>query len=145
MPSGDRYSEIIHHPHHVSMKHPPMPMADRAAQFAPFAALTGYDAAIAEERRLTNQKIDLTDEALEALNLRYQMLSDTLPEHPQVEITYFQQDEKKSGGSYQTVEGIVKKLDSVERVIVMQDGTEIPMADVLSIESALFAPLNNEA
>ena len=137
-----RYDEIINLPHHVSVKHPPMPMADRAAQFAPFAALTGYDAAIAEERRLTDQKISLTDEAIEALNLRYQILADALPERPEVEIAYFQPDERKHGGAYLTVVGVVKKLDAVEGLILLQDGTRIPMGDVFSIEGALFASLN---
>ncbi len=118
-----------------------MPMSDRAAQFAPFAALTGYDSAIKETGRLTDERIELDEEALTALDMKYQLLMDALNEAPKVTITYFQPDERKAGGKYITATGAVKKVDDFERRITMQDGSKIPMDDVLSIEGELFSVL----
>ena len=136
-----KYEEIINLPHHVSKTRPQMPMSDRAAQFAPFAALTGYDSAIKETGRLTDERIELDEEALTALNMRYQLLMDALNEEPEVEITYFKPDERKTGGEYISVTGAVKKIDDFERLITMQDGMKIPMDDVLSIDGELFSSL----
>ena len=116
-------------------------MADRAAQFSPFAALAGYDSAIRETGRLTDEKIELDEESLTALNVRYQMLMDVLAEGPEVRITYFKPDEKKAGGAYVTTVGEVRKIDDFEQAIIMQDGTRIPMEDVLSLEGELFSVL----
>lgn len=116
-------------------------MSDRAAQFSPFAALTGYDSAIKETGRLTDEKIELDEEALMALNMRYQLLIDSLKESPEVRITYFKPDERKSGGAYLTITGVVKKVDDYKRLITMQDGMVIPMNDVLTIEGKLFSEL----
>ena len=136
-----KYNGIIYLPHHVSKTRPQMPMSDRAAQFAPFAALTGYDSAIKETGRLTDEKIELDEEALTALNMRYQLLMDALDEEPEVEITYFKPDECKAGGANITTTGAVIKVDDFERLITMQDGTKIPMDDVLSIDGELFSSL----
>ena len=141
MRTSSKYDEILSLPHHVSKTRPQMPMSDRAAQFAPFAALTGYDSAIKETRRLTDERIELDEEALTALNMRYQFLMDALNEEPKVEITYFKPDERKAGGEYVSVIGAVKKVDDFERLITMQDGTKIPMDDVLSIDGELFSIL----
>lgn len=138
---NDKYDEIANLPHHVSETRPQMPMSDRAAQFAPFAALTGYDSAIRETGRLTDEKIELDEEALTALNLRYQLLMDALGKEPEVEITFFKPDERKSGGEYVTVIGAVKNVDDFERLITMQDGMKIPMNDVLSIDGEIFSML----
>ena len=137
----EEYREIIDLPHHVSKTRPQMPMSDRAAQFAPFAALTGYDSAIKETGRLTDERIELDEEALTALDMKYQLLMDALNEEPEIEITYFKPDERKSGGEYVTVIGAVKKVDDFERQITMQDGVKIPMDDVLSIDGKLFSSL----
>lgn len=136
-----KYDEIMGLPHHVSKARPQMPMSDRAAQFAPFAALTGYDAAIKETGRLTDERIELDVEALSALDMKYQLLIEALDEAPEVTITYFQPDERKAGGKYLTATGAVKKIDNFERRITMQDGAKIPMDDVLSIEGELFSVL----
>jgi len=136
-----KYNEIMGLPHHVSKTRSQMPMSDRAAQFAPFAALTGYDAAIKETGRLTDERIELDVEALSALDMKYQLLMEALDEAPEVTITYFQPDERKAGGKYVSAVGAVKKIDDFERRITMRDGTRIPMDDVLSIDGELFSSL----
>ena len=136
-----KYNEIMGLPHHVSKTRPQMPMSDRAAQFAPFAALTGYDAAIKETGRLTDERIELDVEALSALDMKYQLLMEALDEAPEVIITYFRPDERKAGGKYVSAVGAVKKIDDFERRITMRDGTRIPMDDVLSIDGEMFSSL----
>ena len=136
-----KYNEIMGLPHHVSKTRPQMPISDRAAQFAPFAALTGYDAAIKETGRLTDKRIELDVEALSALDMKYQLLMEALDEAPEVTITYFQPDERKAGGKYVSAVGAVKKINDFERRITMRDGTRIPMDDVLSIDGELFSSL----
>ena len=139
--SEQKYGDILNMPHHVSATRPQMPMSDRAAQFAPFAALTGYDSAIKETRRLTDERIELDEEALTALDRKYQLLMEALDEAPEVTITYFQPDERKAGGKYVSAVGTVKKVDDFERRITMQDGARIPMDDVLNIDGELFSSL----
>lgn len=133
-----RYDDIIDLPHPVSAAHPRMTMIDRAAQFSPFAALTGYDAAIQETARLTSEKIELDEDSRAALDTKQQLLLDRIGEHPEVTITYFLPDEKKSGGVYVTVTGNIKKIDAYARSMVMADGTIIPLDDILEMESELF-------
>ena len=141
MRTSNKYDEILSLSHHVSKTRPQMPMSDRAAQFAPFAALTGYDSAIKETGRLTNERIELDEEALTALDRKYQLLMDVFDDAPEVTITYFQPDERKAGGKYVSATGAVKKVDDFERQITMQDGTRIPMDDVLSIDGEPFSSL----
>ena len=136
--SMNKYDGIINLPHKQSFKRPQMSRIDRAAQFAPFAALTGYDDAIKETGRLTDEKIEMSDEELNVLNMKLQLLSDSLGEGNTVVITYFKPDRRKAGGSYETAKGIVKKLDEYERLIVLYDGTKIPMDDIHSIEGEIF-------
>ena len=128
------YDDIINLPHHVSKKRPQMSMADRAAQFSPFAALTGHDEAIRETARLTDDRIDLDEGELEILNMRFQLLFDNLDSSPEVTFTWFKPDARKAGGSYETTHGTVKKIDHQNRLIIMQDQTVIPMDDVVRIE-----------
>ena len=106
MRTSNKYDEILSLPHHVSKTRPQMPMSDRAAQFAPFAALTGYDSAIKETGRQTDEKIELDEEALTALDIRYQLLMDAFDDAPEVTITYFQPDERKAGGKYASQVGV---------------------------------------
>ena len=137
----DLYDDIINLPHHVSKTRPQMSMIDRAAQFSPFAALTGYDAAIKETGRLTDEKIEMDEEALNILNMKFHLLVDRLADEPEITFTYFKPDERKAGGAYIDVTGKVKKVDDFERLIVMQNGTKMPMDDILNIEGEIFASL----
>lgn len=138
---SENYSDIISLPHHVSAARPRMSMTDRAAQFSPFATLIGYDAAIRETGRLTDEKIALDEGALNILNMKFQILADSLDGDPEVAFTCFRPDERKAGGAYIEVTGTVKKVDDFEKLIVMQNGTKIPMDDILNIEGAIFASL----
>lgn len=134
----DKYKEIINLPHKQSTKRPHMSLLDRAAQFAPFAALTGYDDAVKETARLTNEKVELSEENLNVLNMKYQILVDQLDEENEVVFTYFIPDENKDGGAYIEKLGVIKKIDDYERLITLCDGTTIPMDDVLSIDGKIF-------
>ena len=136
-----KYEDIINLPHHVSKTRPQMPMSDRAAQFAPFAALTGYDSAIKETGRLTDNRIELDEEALTALSMKLQFLMDAIDEEPDVEITYFKPDERKAGGSYLKITGIVKKLDEYERVLVLISGQKIKLDDIMDVSGDVFSCL----
>lgn len=138
---SENYDDIIDLPHHVSATRPQMSMMDRAAQFSPFAALTGYDAAIKETGRLTDEKIEMDEEALNILNMKYQILVNSLAEEPEVTFTYFKPDERKDGGAYIDVTGVVKKVYDLERLIVMQSGRKIRMDAVLEIEGDIFSSL----
>lgn len=137
----EKYEDIIHLPHHVSSKRPQMPMIDRAAQFSPFAALTGYDDAISETGRLTDKKIDLSEEEKEVLDRKQQLLLEKLDKRPALTVTYFVPDAKKSGGAYVTKSGNLKKIDAIERWMQLTDGTKIPLDDVAGIESELLRDL----
>ncbi len=134
-----KYEDIINLPHHVSKTRPQMPMSDRAAQFAPFAALTGYDAAIKETGRLTDDKIELEESSLNELNAKIQLLREKLADAPEVTFTYFRPDDRKDSGAYLTITGTVKKLDDYEWQIVLQDGTKVPIDDILDISGDIFA------
>lgn len=131
--NGD-YDDIIDLPHHVSATRPQMSRLDRAAQFAPFAALTGYGAAIKEKARLTDERVELGEYELMELNAGIHMLMERIDEHPQVEITYFKPDERKDGGAYLTVKSRAKRLNEYERFILLENGTEIPFDDIYKIE-----------
>ena len=132
------YDDIINLPHHVSSTTPQMSMIDRAAQFSPCAALTEYAAAIKETGRLTDEKIELDEEALSNLNMKFQILFEKLDEQPDIAITYFKPDETKSGGAYLTTTDKIKKVDEYERIITTAKGTKIPMDDVINLESEIF-------
>ena len=127
------YDDIIHLPHHVSQNHPQMPLRDRAAQFAPFAALTGYEAAVGETARQTTERRELDAQEAAALNRRLTDLAARLKDRPEVTIEYFVPDERKAGGAYVTVTGRVRNISVSERLLVMEYGTAIPMEDVVSV------------
>lgn len=132
------YDDIINLPHHVSTTRPHMSDINRAAQFSPFAALTGYDAAIKETGRLTEERVELDEYTKEHLNDRLQIIADQLKEHPEIAVTYFQPDAKKDGGAYITASGTAKKIDIYERVIIMTDDTTIPIYEIIGIEGQIF-------
>ena len=132
------YDDIIELPHHVSAKHPNMPMLDRAAQFSPFAALVGYDDAILETTRLTDEKTVLSEESKEELNQKLQIISEHLNDDPEVSITYFLPDTKKAGGAYVTATGYVNKIDLLERCVYVREGPVIPIDNIYEIKGGLF-------
>ena len=136
--SSKEYGDIIHLPHPVSKKHPRMSMHDRAAQFSPFAALTGHDEAIRETARLTDEKSNLDETYKAGLDEKLVILMSKQEEKPATMITYFLRDERKAGGSYEVLEGQIRKVDLYERVLVMEDRSRIPLDDVLDIESDIF-------
>ena len=134
MEISHRYDDMIDLPHHVSEKHPQMPMLDRAAQFSPFAALTGYDAAIVETARLTDQKRELTEEQKQVISKGLHELQKRIKNDPLVTVTFFKPDDRKSGGIYRTVTGNAKKVDAYHAMLLLTDGTAIPFDSILSLE-----------
>lgn len=132
------YDDIINLPHHESTKHPRMSALNRAAQFSPFAALTGHEAAISETARLTNTRLELDEDRKEELDEQLQIIREHISLEPEVAITYFVPDTQKEGGSYLQVIGIIKKLDDIDHKIVMKNGTVIPINDIFEIESSIF-------
>ncbi len=138
------YDDIIHLPRPVSKNHPPMSRENRAVQFAPFAALTGHGAAIREEARLTNRKISLTDEEISDLNRRLAYLDEQALDAPDVAITYFLPDERKSGGTYVTVEGEFDSVDDEEGMVCLANKQKIPLTDIIAIESDAFFKITED-
>ena len=127
------YDDIIALPHPEPRTHPRMSLHDRAAQFSPFAALTGHSAAIAETGRLTDSRITLDESEMARVDAALQRLRELLPQEPVASITYFVPDERKAGGSYQTVTGAVRRIDTVNGVLLLTDRREIPIADIFDI------------
>ncbi len=139
--SSSKYDAILHLPHHVSEKHPTIPMEERAAQFSPYAALTGFGAVIDETRRLTDPRHTLSEEALAQLNRQYQLLLEHLTERPEITVTYFQPDVRKDGGAYLTMTGRVKKVEAYEQRLVLEDGRAVVMENIMSMEGKVFAEM----
>ena len=128
-----RYDDIINLPHHVSTNRPRMSMHDRAAQFAPFAALVGYDDTVAETARLTESRPELDEQEQRELNARLCELADHIQEHPEVRVRYFVPDERKSGGAIVEICGTVKKLAAADNTLVLTNGTIIPISDIVEL------------
>ena len=133
------YEDIIDLPHPVSRKHPPMDMEKRAAQFMPFRALTGHEEAVAETARLTERKIDLSEEERADLDRQLKILEEHLPEKPEIRAEYFLADEYKEGGSYETAAGRIRRIDPIEKCLVFADGAKIPLEDILSLEGEILS------
>ena len=129
----NKYEDIIHLQHPTSANHPQMPIEDRAAQFSPFAALTGHEAAIKETARLTEEQVELDEDKQEELNEKLQTLIAYATEHPTVSVTYFKPDDKKTGGEYVTATGVFQKFRDYERTIVLEDGTDIECDRIVEI------------
>ena len=138
MEETHKYDDIIHLPHHVSDRRPGMSMYDRAAQFSPFSALTGYEEVIRETGRLTDASIELTDSSREKINEKLLILEQNSHIRPQVTVTYFAPDSRKNGGSYVTVTGQVKRVDSYDQVLRFTDDREIPMEAIKTLQCYLF-------
>lgn len=128
------YEDMLELPHPVSKTHPQMPRRDRAAQFAPFAALTGYEEAVREAARITEEKMILDEDSKEQLDWKLRCLQEKVKEKPTITVTYFLKDEKKKGGKYVTVTGVLKKIDSYTHQFVLENGEEIPVEDIVSLE-----------
>ena len=128
-----KYDDIINLPHHVSKSHPPMDIMDRAAQFSPFAALTGYEAAAKETQRLTQPKIELDESEKQLLDEKFHQLEAQLPMSPVITVTYFVPDTRKEGGAYRTISGSIRKIDRYKRMIQMDSGEILPLDDILDI------------
>lgn len=135
------YDDIINLPHPTSKRHPRMSIRDRAAIFSPFAALSGHGTAIAETARLTELKIELDEDAKAELDRRQVVLLEHMDEQPEISVTWFQPDARKDGGAYLTITGRLKKFRELERLLILADGTEIPLEDVVALESDIFQTL----
>ena len=131
-----RYDDMLNHPAHVSVTHPHMSLYDRAAQFAPFKALTGYEDDVEEAARLTDRRMELDADRIERLDARLQLLEERLAEAPTVSITYFQPDARKDGGSYETVSGVVKRIDPIQRTVLFKSGQSIAIDTIYDIDGA---------
>lgn len=131
----NRYQDIIHLSHHVSATRPQMDLIDRAAQFSPFAALTGYDAAIEESRRLTTSFVELDESQKIILDEKLQWIQKHLKENPKIIVTYFKPDSLKEGGEYIKITDVVKKIDFYEKCIIMTSGNNVPIKYIYEIES----------
>lgn len=142
--SETKYADIIDLPHHTSRTRPHMSVSARAAQFSPFAALTGYGAAVDETARLTDDRIVLDENAKAMLDGKLQIIAEHIAEHPEVTITYFEPDKKKSGGAYCSVTGRVKEIDEYERIVRLCDGLKIPIEQIYGITTELFTELGYE-
>ncbi len=133
-----QYDDIINLPHHVSKKHPQMSLYARSAQFAPFAALTGYEDVVKETARETNKRIEIDDELKSILDSKLQILIEQVKAKPEVLFTYFVPDSKKDGGEYVTVRGIIKKIDMYNQYINLADNTKIPINEIIDISGDIF-------
>ena len=135
MNSNEKYNDIINLPHYVSKKHPQMPIEERAAQFAPFAALVGYEDEIEETARITTKKIELNEEEKNMLDMKLNVLKEQMKVqiYPEIKVIYFIADVRKEGGKYINISGTIKKIDEFKQVIILDDKTEIPIKDIINI------------
>ncbi len=138
MDNEHKYDDIINLPHHTSSSRPRMSMINRAAQFSPFAALTGYDDAVVETARLTDERHELTEDEKATLNERLMIIAENAHDRPVVEITYFKPDSRKEGGSYEKVKGAVRWIDEGEMKVVFADGTRLAVSDICCIDGEMF-------
>lgn len=140
------YEDMIDLPHPTSARHPRMPRISRAAQFSPFAALTGHEAAITETARLTEQKMELTEDAKAELDQKQKILLEHIAEQPEIAVTWFRPDERKEGGEYITAVGSVKRIDTVQRILYLTNGYQISLDDIFEIQTEWVGtdPLGSE-
>ena len=136
-----KYDDIINLPHHVSKKHPQMSLHDRAAQFSPFAALTGHKAAINETARLTDEKQILSEDVIAKLNEQLNLIKENIGTNLIVTITYFVPDDRKSGGAYISNTGVVKKINEYNHTVILTDNTVIPIEQISEMQSDIFSEI----
>ena len=134
-----KYSEIIKNDRPISLRHSPMPLLDRAAQFAPFEALNGHESALNETARLTDNIIDIDEYVKNTLNTKLKIISQNIESQPEVTFIYFRPDTKKSGGAYITVTGYVKEIDEYSQTVVLSTGWQIPINYIYEIDSEIFS------
>lgn len=139
----ENYDDIINLSRPIS-KHPRMSLYQRSAQFAPFAALTGYEGQVKETARLTDRRIELDEELKSMLDLKIQVIQEVLSNKPELEITYFIPDTKKDGGRYETIINNVKKIDNYNNQIIMQDDLKISIKEIIDINSDIFKNISFE-
>ena len=137
----NKYDDIIKLSHHVSKRHPQMSIMARSAQFAPFAALSGYDEAVKETARLTDKRIEIDDGLKLIINNKLNYILENLNINPQIIFTYFVYDKKKIGGKYIEKVGIVKKIDLIEKYILLTDKSKIPIEEIIDINGEIFKDL----
>jgi hypothetical protein len=133
-----QYDDIINLQHHVSSNRKRMSIFHRAAQFSPFAALTGYDEAIKETARLTDHKIEMDEAQKNILDEKLKIVQQQLSRQQEIELVFFRPDEIKAGGAYISIRGIVKKIEGYERAVIMQDGTRVPIEEIVNIKGEIF-------
>lgn len=133
-----KYDDMLFLPHHVSAVHPQMSRHDRAAQFSPFAALSGYDAVLREVGRLTQPQKELDEGVQAELNGQLRVLAGLLDQHPEVTVTWFRPDGKKEGGEYLTATGTVRKIDTYREVLILESGEQISIHNLLSLSGSAF-------
>ena len=138
MKYNKKYDDIINLPHHISKKHPQMSLYARSAQFAPFAALTGYEDAVKETARETCNRIEIEDELKSILDSKLQIILEQIKNKPEISVTYFIPDSKKEGGKYVTITGLVKKVDLYNQYVYLADNTEIPINEIIDISGEIF-------
>lgn len=139
----ENYDDIINLSRPIS-KHPRMSLYQRSAQFAPFAALTGYEGQVKETARLTDRRIELDEEMKLILDLKIQVINEMLSCNPEVEITYFIPDTRKDGGRYEIIINNIKKIDNYNEQIVMQNDLKIDIKEIIDINSEMFKNINFE-
>lgn len=133
-----KYDDIINLPHHVSAKHPQMELLDRAAQFSPFAALTGHEDSIRETARRTEEFLELEEDKKEQLDEKIHVLQENLWKKPEIIVTYFVPDERKDGGAYVTHRGRIRKIDTYRHRLLFEDGTNVGMQYIFEIDGEMF-------
>lgn len=139
---SEKYDDIINLPRHVSKKHPRMSLEARSAQFAPFAALTGYDEVINETARLTSERKEIDEELKMILNDKLKIIQEKLDTKPEITFKYFIPDIKKDGGEYVTKKGNVIKIDKYKEIIILKDETEISISEIIEITGDIFKKIN---
>ncbi len=135
---SDKYKDIINLPHYTSKTRTRMSRFNRAAQFSPFAALTGYEDAVKETARFTNERVELDEYHISMINNKLSLALEKKDMKPFLSITFFRPDIRKKGGEYLTVSGVIRRVDEIKRSLVMEDGTIIPINNIYDIDSEIF-------